>query len=111
MKWISISGLLLAAFWRSSASYQLVLEFAVCISAIMLVLQAAGDRKYLWVAGFAVIALFFNPIQPVAFSSSMFLPMDVFSMLMFLISLAVLKRKPRLSVQSITSRAPRTQAL
>lgn len=111
MKWISIAGLALAGFWRSSESYQVILGFVVCTSAVMIVMEAVKGRKYVWASLFGAIALIFNPIEPFTFSPRYILWIDLASVAMFLVSLAAVKRKPILSVQSITNRLPRTQAL
>jgi hypothetical protein len=38
VQWIPISVLLLALTWRPSANYQILLNFLVCVSAVMVVL-------------------------------------------------------------------------
>jgi hypothetical protein len=111
MKWVSITGLLLVGFWHASASYQLALEFVVCISAIMIVVQAAGDGKYVWAMGFVALALLFNPIQPIKLSTGLHPWIELLAVAMFLVSLIVLKTRPVFSMQSITERVPRTHAL
>ena len=111
MKWFSIAALLLAVFWRSSANFQLVLEAVVCVTGILVVMQAVRRGKYLWAAGFLAIALLFNPVVPVALSRSAFLWLDVLCIVTFLASLAVLKRHPRLSMPSITNRTPGSESL
>jgi hypothetical protein len=65
MKWVCISALLLAVIWRSSANYQILLEFLVCLGAVLVVLRAWRMGKYPWAAGFVAIAVLFNPIAPI----------------------------------------------
>ena len=73
MKWASIALLLPALFWRSSASYHLVLELVVCMGALLVVVQAVRAHKYFWATGFLAIALLFNPVVPIGASRSTFL--------------------------------------
>ncbi len=110
MKWVSIAALLLALLWRSSANYELVLELVVFASALLVVLQACRAGKYLWGAGFLAIAVLFNPIVPVVLSRKMFLWLGWVSLVTFLVSLAVLKRQPRLSIPPIISPTPGSES-
>lgn len=111
MKWVSIMALLVALVWRPLTSYQLMLEILICVSALMVVAQAWRAGKYLWAAGFVAIAVLFNPAVPVAISRTTFLWLDAFCIVTFLVSLAVLKRHPRLSMPSITNRTPGSESL
>jgi uncharacterized protein DUF6804 len=110
MKWISVAGLLLGVFWGSE-NYRLVLELVVSVSAIMIFLQALKARKHAWVIVFTAIALLFNPVQPIGFSSAMDHGIELVSATVFLVSLVALRSKKRLSLQSITNPLPSTQAL
>jgi hypothetical protein len=111
MKWVSIAALLLAVLWRPTASYQVLLEILVCVSALLVVTQAVGAGKYFWVVGFVAIAVLFNPVVPLALSRKAFLWLGSVSLLTFLVSLVVLKRHPILSVPSITNRTPGSESL
>ena len=111
MKWVSIMALLLAFVWRPSTPYQLMLEILICVSALMVVAQAWRAGKYLWAAGFVAVAALFNPVLPVAISRTAFLWVDALCMVTFLVSLAVLKRRPILSIPSITNRTPGSESL
>src|SRR2546426_5382386 len=42
------TALLLGLLLRSSAGYQVVLQFVVCVSALVVVAQAGRAGKYLW---------------------------------------------------------------
>ncbi len=65
VKWVSIAALLLAAMsWRSAANSQLLLDFVVCMGAIVMVMQAVRAMEYGWATGFVAIALLFNPAVP-----------------------------------------------
>ena len=113
MKWASISALFLAATsWRSATNYQLLLDFVVCIGAVVVVMQAVRAREYRWAAGFGAIALLFNPV--VRFLG----PPGILPLLIvvaciapFAISLFALKTRPLLSVASITDRNPGSESL
>ncbi|MBZ5562026.1 MAG: hypothetical protein LAP13_06360 [Acidobacteriia bacterium] len=111
MKWVSIMALLLAFVWRPSTSYQVMLEILICVSALMVVAQAWRDGKYFWAAGFAAIAALFNPVMPVAISRNSFLWIDALCIVTFLVSMAVMKTHPRLSMPSITDRTPGSESL
>ncbi len=111
MKWLSVTALLLGLLLRSSAAYQVVLQFVVCVSALVVVAQAGRAGKYLWAVAFTAIAVFFNPILSVALSHKQFLWLDWTSVVLFLLSLAVLKPIPVLSVPSITDPTPGSESL
>jgi hypothetical protein len=110
-KWISVAGLLLAALWRPSENYQLLLQFVVCASALLVAWGAYSSAKYLWGIGFAAIAIIFNPIQPLAPSREMFLWLDLLSMATFLVSLVLSRPPSRFSTSSMTSRTAKSRAL
>ena len=113
MTWVSIAALLLAVLRLPTASYRVLLEFVVCLSALLVVSQGVRSGKYLWAAGFAAIAVLFNPILPVALSRKTLLWLDSFCVMAFLISSAVFKdlRRPRLSIPLIADRAPGSESL
>ena len=110
MKWISIAVLLGAALWGAGPGYQVLLEFVVCVSALLVIMQAGRSGKYLWAAGFTVIAVLFNPIAPVAFSPRTFFWLDWVCAVTFLVSLITLRRQTILSMPSITNRVPGSQS-
>ncbi len=111
MKWVSIAVLLLAVLRLPTASYQVLLGIVVCVSALLVVTQAVRVGKYFWAAGFVAIAVLFNPVVPVALSRKTFLWLDSVCLMTFLVSLAVLKRQPTLSMPSITNRTPGSEPL
>ncbi len=111
MKWVSTAVLLLAVLRLPTASYQVLVEIVVCVSALLVVTQAVGARKYSWAGGFAAIAVLFNPVVPIALSRKMFLSLDWVCLAAFLLSLAVLRRRPTLSIPSITNRTPGSESL
>jgi len=91
MKWVCISALLLAVIWRSSANYQLLLEFLVCAGAVLLVLRAWRMGKYPWAAGFTAIAVLFNPVAPIVLPHPILVWVNWISLVSFVLSLAVLR--------------------
>jgi hypothetical protein len=101
MKWVSIAALLTAFFWRPSASYEILLQFVVCVGAALVVAQAWRAGKYIWGAGFLSIAVLFNPVVPVTLPRGMFLWLDVACLATFLISLAAVRTTPLRSVSGI----------
>ena len=78
----SVAGLLLASMsWHSGTNYQLLLDFAVCTVAIVMVQKAVQAREYCWAAALAGIVLFLNPIVPA------FTPAGNLIMFLFLLAL------------------------
>ena len=111
MKWIAIGTLFLAVLGFPIVSQRAVLEIVVCVSALLVVTQAIWASKYFWAAGFLVIAVLFNPLVRVPITGNAFLLLQWVCLAAFLVSLAVLRMQPTLSVLSITSRAPRSESL
>ena len=112
MKWISIVALCLMVIgWRSAASYQLLLDVAVFMGAIVVMQQAARGKRYVWAGGFGAVAIFFNPVVPVAHSGALLLMMVIACIAPFAISLAAVKTPTLLSMPSITDRNPGSQSL
>jgi uncharacterized membrane protein HdeD (DUF308 family) len=63
MKYGSVAVLLLASMsWRSGTNYQLLLDLAVYMSAIVMVQQAVRAQEYFWAAGLAGMVLVLNPV-------------------------------------------------
>ena len=46
MKWASIAALLAAILWRPSAGYELLVQFAVCVGAILVIGQSYRVDKF-----------------------------------------------------------------
>jgi len=111
MKWVSIAALLLAVLRLPTASYQILLEVVVCVTALLVVTQAVRTGKYFWAAGFIVIAVLFNPVVPVALSRKTSLWLDLVCLAAFLVSLAALKTKPLLSIPGIINPSRPSQSL
>jgi hypothetical protein len=112
MKWTSIIALTGALFfWRPAGGYAIMLQFVICLSAILVALQAARSGKQLWAIAFAGLAVLFNPVVTVSVSQSIFLWINVLCFTMFLASVKFLKTAPKLSMASITYPGPRGQSL
>jgi len=121
MKGISVLALLLGFLWNLPAFHQEwsvrdggyleLLNMVVCLTALLVVAQTFRAHKYFWAAGFVAIAVLFNPIVPVTLSRKMFLWLDSVCMMTFLVSLALWKRRPLLSMPPITNRTPGSESL
>lgn len=105
MRWVSMPVLLVAVFSIPSASYQLMLDIFVGVTAVLAATQAFRARKYIWTAGFAAIAVLFNPIVPFVFSRNTSLWLDTFCLITFMASLFALGKQPKLPVP-VTSPTP-----
>lgn len=88
MKWASMTALVLAVL----LGHQALLQFVVCLGAVLVVLQAGRTGRYAWAAGFSAIALLYNPIVPLALSRNLFLVLA--SLMMFALSVALLRAEP-----------------
>jgi hypothetical protein len=112
MKWTSLVALIGAlGFWRPAGGYAIMLQFVICLSAILVAFQAARSGKQLWATAFAGLALLFNPVVTVPISQSVFLWINVLCFTMFLASVKFVKTVPKLSIPSITDPGPRSQSL
>jgi hypothetical protein len=112
MKWTSLVALIGALFfWRPASGYATMLQFVICLSAILVALQAARSGKQLWAIAFAGLAVLFNPVVTIPVSESVFLGMNVLCFTMFLASVRFLKTAPKLSIPSITYPEPPSQSL
>jgi hypothetical protein len=111
MKWVSITALVTALFWWPSPSHEILLQFVVCMGALLVVVQAPRAGKYFWGAGFLAIAILFNPVVPVALSRNMFLCLDVVCLATFMTALVAVKPKPLLSIPGIINPNRRSYSL
>jgi hypothetical protein len=112
MKWASLIALAGSLFfWRPAGGYAIMLQFVICLSAILVAFQAARSGKLLWAIAFGGLAVLFNPVITVPVSRSVFLWINLLCFTMFLASVKFLKTAPKLSVPSITYPGPRSQSL
>ena len=111
MKWASLLALIGALFFWRAGGYAIMLQFVICLSAILVALQAARSGKQLWAMAFAGLAVLFNPVVIIPVPQSVFLWINVLCFSMFLASVKFLRTPPRLSIPSITYPGPRSQSL
>ena len=114
MKWGSIAALLILATLnsRSLADYRTVLAALVVFAgAIVVLVQSTSRGKYLWATAFLAVGVLFNPALPIMLPRNTFVMLELVSLVLFAVSLAALKRAPRLSIASITDRTPGSQSL
>jgi hypothetical protein len=63
MKWISVPLLLIGSlFSHYAVGFELQIDMAICIGAMILVQRAMGARDYFWAAGFVAVAIVFSPL-------------------------------------------------
>jgi hypothetical protein len=114
VKWVSVAALLLllAVLWRSSPDYRTVLAaFVVWAGAIVVFVEAASAGNYAWAATFLAVGALFNPVLPIMLPRNLFLGLDLACLVMFLVSLAIWKANPRLSIASTIDPTPRNESL
>jgi len=110
MKWIA-SAALLGSLLRPVLGYHGVLQLLVAAGAAVVVFQAATMGEYRWMVAFGVVACLFNPIVPIGFSNGPAMVLNTITLLLFGLSLKLLKTPPRLSIASITDRVPGSESL
>jgi hypothetical protein len=91
--------------------YHVALMILIPAAATVVIFQAASLREYRWVAAFCVVACLFNPVLPFGFSTAPTLVVDTLALILFALSLKLLKTPPRLSIASITDRMPGSESL
>jgi hypothetical protein len=63
IKWVLLPALLIASILsRSAASYELLLDFAICFGVLILVQKAVRLKEYFWAAGLMAIAIIVSPL-------------------------------------------------
>jgi len=63
IKWTSIPVLLLASILpRFAASYEFLVDCAICLGAAVVILWAVRSKQYLLAAGFVAVAVVFSPL-------------------------------------------------
>ena len=111
VKCISLAALVLATFVMLQGIPQILLQFAVCGGALFGMMEAVRNRKYIWVAAFAVPFIYFNPVFPGVLSRSVSVAIVFLCALAFLGSLCYLRPTPRMSLATITDLLPRGESL
>jgi hypothetical protein len=111
MKWIASAALLGSLLLPVFLGYQAVLQFLVAVGAVVVLFQATAMGEYRWMVAFGVVACLFNPIVPIEFSAAPAMVLNTITLLLFGLSLKLLKTTPRLSIASITDRMPGSESL
>lgn len=113
MKFLGIAAAVIGLLVGSSAGHRSLFLVAVCAGAIAACMQAVRARRYLWTTAFAALALIFNPVLRGALTidPALFLVLDATAVILFIVSLQVLKNRPRMSLASITDRTPGSESL
>ena len=63
VKWASLPVLLIGSIFSGfAAAYELQLDFAICLGALVVVERAISAKAYFWAAGFIAIAIVFCPM-------------------------------------------------
>ena len=92
IKWGSLPVLLIGAIFScSAASYERLLDFVICLGAIIIVQRAVRVKERFWAAGFVAIAIVFSPLMLVV---KLFLLMGFLCMATLATLLATWKTKP-----------------
>jgi hypothetical protein len=110
IKWGAIAALIGIALSRCLPDVGLPLQFVVTAAVIVFTLSATMQR-YVWMTLFLIVACLFNPVFPVPFSNYISSLATTFAVILFFLSLELLKPKPRLSIASITDRMPGSNSL
>jgi hypothetical protein len=111
MKYVAIATLLMGMFWRLPPNLRSYLDFVITAAAVFVLVQAVHFRKYAWAVAFLVMACVFNPVQPIGFSFSVLVALQVISATLFAVSLIALRTNPRMTIASIIQANPRTESL
>ena len=90
---------------------ELLLQFIVCGGALFVMMEAVRNRKYIWVAAFAVPVMYFNPVFPIEVSRGVTIAILLLCALVFLGSLRYLSPQPRMSLATITDLPARGDSL
>ena len=110
--WIQLATLLLLiAFWCSSPDYKILLQVTVCTAACVAAFHSGEHHRYILATVFAGMALLFNPVVPIMFSSGAFLWVGWASIAMFLCALVLLKHHERVPFSSIADAIKRDESV
>ena len=62
-KWVLVPAILMASiFSRTAARYELLVDLAICLAAVIFVQRALRVNEYFWAAGCVAIAIVFSPL-------------------------------------------------
>lgn len=63
IKWVSLPALLVGAmFSRFAGIYELPLDLAVCLAALIVAQRAVSAREHLFAGGFIAVAVVYSPV-------------------------------------------------
>lgn len=63
VKWVSVPALLTASpFSLCAGRYEPLVDFVICLGAMLFVQRAVQLRAYMWAAAFVAIAVVFSPL-------------------------------------------------
>lgn len=92
IKWVSIPVLLIASLFACcAASYEPLVDFAICLGAVIFIQRAIRSQEYFWAAGFLAIAVVFTPLSLMV---KIFLLMGFASVATFANLLAAFRTQP-----------------
>jgi Family of unknown function (DUF6804) len=111
VKCTCLVALALTAVVTREGMSTILLQFILCGGALFVMIEAVRNRKYIWVAAFAVLVMYFNPIFPVELPRWMALAILILCALVFLGSLRYLGTQPRMSLATITDLPARGESL
>lgn len=111
VKLLCIGVLVMAAAFRVEGGARILLQLVMCGGAAFVMMQAARNRRFLWMAAFGLIAIYFNPIVPIELSHKAELPIVLACLGLFLASLRYLGSAPRMSLATITDLPARGESL
>jgi hypothetical protein len=111
LKWTAIAVLIGGLFWRPLGAYGTLLQFVVSAAASIVLVQAAGAHRYVWMSLFLLAACLFNPVAPLELSHQGFMAASILTVLLFFFSIELLQPRARLSMASITDRRPGSESL
>lgn len=110
-KVLAALALLVGLFSHSAADHRKLIFLVVWMAALVVLAQAFYRSNYFWAAVFLAVACIFNPVVPIMLPASAGLLAEMAATILFMISLAVLRSKPRLSIASITAPGAGSESL
>ena len=111
LKWTAIAVLIGGLFWRPLGAYGTLLQFVISTAAVVVLVQAAGAHRYVWMSLFVLATCLFNPVMPLELSHQSFMAASILTLLLFFFSIELLQPKAKLSIPSITDRRPGSESL
>jgi magnesium-transporting ATPase (P-type) len=110
-KVLAALALVAGLFSHSAADHRKLIFLVVWMAALVVLSQAFHRSNYFWAAVFLAVACVFNPFVPIMLPASVGLLSEMAAAILFMISLAVLRSKPRLSIASITAPGAGSESL